>query len=487
MSHPSLPPAERKLHIESYLSSMPKGTLSKLWRGVSGQSSDPYLDQMPVSKAAPVVRVRDAHRPVITKEAANRSVKEWRSMQAAGDSGGADQLAKAYGGLGNKPRYLKDISLGGSEAGVDQMMGRVSNPNTGAVNDSGYLARKMYKPDSDITRGEHTNQMLHQKQQITNEARAMSPEAKSIVPDMYGHKTMGTGGLQRTTSDHEYVHGLSDIRGERTYSTGGRRLNDEATRKMDKIVNSKWSRAPSERAADLAHVQDNVLKPMEARGKMLADTVGDRGTNYGNVMNSPTGPKVMDFLPVVEGQKDHITDSYKKYAPTGKSRFEELPNQTNAQQRGLQGELRKEVYRPKQQIAEASPKMQMQAAAHLRGEAPAPGTPMPPAAVSASARTAPPTGGQPWGTPRPTPSTVHAPTSATVRPGLRPAVGTAATAPRALSGIHAPNLSSRSQWLAAERPWAALAAADLKGVISKPTSILGNAANRLGKAVGHVR
>lgn len=407
------------------------------------------------------------------KAAANRSVKEWRSMQAAGNTAGADQLAKAYGGLGNSPRYLRDISLGGSEAGVDQMMGRVANPVTGAANDSGYLARKLYKPDSDITRGEHTNQMLHQKQQITNEARALSPEAKSIVPDMYGHKTTGTGGLQRTTSDHEYVHGLSDIRGQKTVTPTG----------------NQWSRAPSARTADLEHVQDKVLKPMESRGKMLADTVGARGTNYGNVMNSPTGPKVMDFLPVVEGQKDHISDSYRKYAPTGQSRFSEQAGQTPAQQKSLQGQLRKEVYRPQQNIAEASPKMQMQAAAHLRGEGPAPGVAAPaPAPMTAPSSTSRPASARGWSTPAPTAATVaparaqaaSVATSATVRPGVQNALRTNAAAPRALANMHIP---SSSGVMATVRPQRALASA--AAAVSKPTSILGNAANRLGKVVAH--
>lgn len=445
MSHADLPEEERKLRIENYMSSLPEGTMGRLWRTVSGRekdkSVDQYLAQMSNDKDALIGQFKGLlPQHSNEKAAANRSVKEWRALNAAGDTAGADHLAKAYGGLGNQPRYLRDISIGGSEAAVDQMMGRVQNPTTGAVNESGYVARKLYKPDSDITRGEHTNQMLHQKQQLTDEARALSPQAKSMVPDMYGHKTMGSGGLQRTISDHEYVPGLTDIRGSRVQTPQG----------------AQWSRTPNARRTDLEAVQSTVLKPMESRGKMMADTITAQGTNYGNVLNSPSGPKVMDFLPIVEGQKDHISDSYRKYAPTSPSKYTE--GAAGANPNKLQRELRREVFRPQQAVSEAPAHMQMQAAAHLRGEGPAPTT--------APARA-----------PTSSVSTAGARTSAPAARTSMPAQTSVPTVRPARVSIHTP-----APTMPTVRP--SMGAA-LKGLQTKATSVLGRVATQAGKAVAH--
>src|SRR5580658_2060000 len=85
-----------------------------------------------------------AFRDELQKIAVTRSVKEWRAAQGAGDAGTAGQIAGASHQLGLKPRYLKDISTGGEEAGVDLMMGHKAGP-TGETNEGGLLARKLYK------------------------------------------------------------------------------------------------------------------------------------------------------------------------------------------------------------------------------------------------------------------------------------------------------------------------------------------------------
>ena len=351
----------------------------------------------------------------LTKIAATRSVKEWRAANAAGDQGTADAIAAGHAQLGAKPRYLEDISLGGAEAGVDKMMGSAGAPAAAgpnlqqrlqqykankaqlgvegrsptqsvksspegraallrgtqgpaaaaAPNESGYIARKLYKPDSDISRGEFTPQLLAQKQRITDEARALSPEAKSMVPAMYGHQTMGSGPLQRSTSMHEFVPGLSDMRGKNVGTA-------------DKPVFSDMSQARGR----LTNVQEKVLNPMSQRGLTMADTISRTGVNYGNVVNSPSGPKVLDFLPNVRGEKNPATESFRTYAPQG-SQFVEGGAQ------GSMGALRKEVFNPQMRVQPASGPEQMRAAAILRGEKPAPVAPSPQASVQTSKPGAP--------------------------------------------------------------------------------------------------
>lgn len=405
----------------------------------------------------------------LEKIAVTRSVQEWRSMNAAGDTAGADAIAKAHGQLGAKPRYLEDISLGGAEAGVDKMMGtagaqagagpnlqqrleqyKANKANLGvegrtptqsvksspdgratllrgtqapaqaaAPNESGYIARKLYKPDSDISRGEFTPQLLEQKQRITDQARSLSPEAKAMVPAMYGHQTAGTGGLQRTTSMHEYVPGLSDLRGKNIGTD-------------DKPI---WNRSQQGRS-DLVNVQDKVLNPMNAKGMTMADTVSATGTNYGNVVNSPQGPKVLDFLPNVQGEKNPALESFKTYAPQGSQFVEGGP-------KGSVGQLRKEVFNPKMQIQHASAGDQMTAARTLGGghAASAPGSLHTPANANAAAQAAatPRPGSRPMPAAQATsvPPSRQVPASG-VRPSLAPAGGQLAGGQLA----HAPTMPS---------------------------------------------
>jgi len=275
-----------------------------------------------------------------SKIAATRAVKEWQAANAAGNQAGADQIAKGYGDLGLKPRQLKDISPGGAEAGVDLMMGRKAVPSTGEVNQSGYVARKLYKPDSPVSQGEFTPKLLEHKQQMTDQARSLSPEAKSMVPAMYGHETHGAGGLQRSTSFHEYVPGISDLRGQKAEANG----------------RAVYSNPRDQYMGAVNKVNETVVNPMEAQGHHMMDTTkirnssGSLGTNWGNVVNSPQGPKVLDFLPHTEGQANHALDSLHTYAPKGDSRFGADPGQ-NANV----GALRKEVFNPQMNIQKAAP------------------------------------------------------------------------------------------------------------------------------------
>lgn len=272
----------------------------------------------------------------LEKIAATRSVKEWRRLQAKGDTEGAAQVARASGDLGLKPRYLEDISSGGEEAGVDKMMGRVRSPS-GEVNESGVLARKLYKPDSSITRGEFTGKLLDQKQRVTDAARGLSPEARNMVPAMYGHQTTGQGPLQRSTSFHEYVPGVHEL-----------------------LENDKVTPATSR---NLQSVRKNVLQPMQARGMTLMDTIShEGGVNYGNVVGSASGPKVLDFLPSIQGESEHAVHSLMHYAPEGSSQFGQ----------GRLGDLRKEVFKPQMAIHPASPQAQAAAMMAFGGHAPSP-------------------------------------------------------------------------------------------------------------------
>lgn len=325
---------------------------------------------------------KDSFLDELEKIAVTRSVKEWRGMQSAGNTGGADQLAQASGQLGLKPRYLQNISEGGMEAGVDKMMGRAgfqppaADPSvqqrlqqfkknksqlarastqhatsapgsatqqsaqnvverlgspTGllhgtqapaaapAPNASGYLAQKVYKPDSPLTTGQDTSKLLQMKQQYTDKARALSPEAKQMVPAMYGHKEIqGPEGQLRHVSQHEYVPGVSSLR---------------------KDPNA---------VANAQRVQDVVAKPMAAKGMPIGDIArthnGQLGGNISNVAMTPQGPKVIDFLPhgenspvgvIQRGEHDYAIPS-----SSGSGRGDTGYGKHNLNQ------LRRDVYRP---------------------------------------------------------------------------------------------------------------------------------------------
>jgi len=81
------------------------------------------------------------------KIAVTRSQREWRKEEAArlaAEEGGhtayQQKLVDAHRKLKLRPRYLKDISRGGEEAGVDLMMGDAGNKAL----PGGYTVRKLY-------------------------------------------------------------------------------------------------------------------------------------------------------------------------------------------------------------------------------------------------------------------------------------------------------------------------------------------------------
>ena len=338
-----------------------------------------------------------AFRAEFEKTAITRAAVEAQKALAAGNVAGAQQIGQAYGKAGLKPRYLKDVSLGGQEAGVDLMMGSsapqravaqpavqqrlqamkgrkaqlglagrsptpsvmrsaagrkalLGAPATAAAAPAeapaGLLARKMYKPDSPISRGEFTTETVRQKKQMTDVARGLSPEAKEMVPRMSGPITTGAGTpLQRTISYADYVPGIQDVRGKRVAA--------EAKGMQG------FSRSRPQIAADTAKIEKSVLNPMEAKGQGMLDVMtrkpsGGKGYNWGNIARTPEGKlKVLDFLPgPVAGSVDTpMQQSLRTYKPSGGSRFGAAGGSMSAakETERLQA-LRKETFKPKLQV-----------------------------------------------------------------------------------------------------------------------------------------
>jgi hypothetical protein len=252
------------------------------------------------------------------KEALTRAVTEWRKAQEAGQQGTADTIAKGYGQLGLKPRYLENISGGGLEAGVDKMMGRAMGPIS---NRSGYIAQKLYKPDSPLTTGKDTTNLLREKQYYTQAARNLSPEAKSMVPAMHGFREIqGPGGELRHMSQHEFVQG-GEMIGRVPAATG---------------------------LAQTQRLHEAVVQPLAKKGLPMGDISriheGQLAGNTGNVLSTPTGPKLIDFLPhsksspvsvVQQGSNDLAIP-----ASSGGGRLDTMYGDHNMNQ------LRQEVFRP---------------------------------------------------------------------------------------------------------------------------------------------
>ena len=177
-----------------------------------------------------------------------------------------------------------------------------------------------------------------------------------------------------------------------------------------------------------------------------------RSVNYGNVVNSPSGPKVVDFLPHQHGQTYLPGKSFGEYAPNYKTdNLEMSPRQAKA-----------EFYNPKLQAEKASPELQAKAKAQWSrvGRTPDFDVNAVPhharmkqqAAVAMGAPTAQPTV-QPMATaaaspaarrtPQPAPTSplrspaMSAPTAVVPKPSIAPAVRGALTAlPKKLPAIH---------------------------------------------------
>jgi len=274
----------------------------------------------------------------IEKVAKPRLVRAWQDAQASGNTQLADQYAKAYGDLGLKGRYLNDVSGGGGEAGVDRMMGRAPN---GAGHDSGYLIRKMYKPDSQLHQGEFTRQTLEQKQQITDAARAHSPAAREMLPDMYGFKQHGTDANPRFTSYHEPVQIGSTLSGSKAVSAGLEAKNT--------LINPLAAKGMH--IADVAPTTVGVTSAGKTVNTDALGIVYDQHkttgglANPGNIVKDTAGKtRVLDFLPGHEGQDSTLLSSSEKYR-SGEGVGSQFRRRADL------GALRKEVHVPTAQFS----------------------------------------------------------------------------------------------------------------------------------------
>ena len=224
------------------------------------------------------------------KTAKTRAAEEAAKALQAGDAATAEEIARGYRKLDLAPRHVKDISIGGGEAGVDLMMGVPRTADAGKLpsgsKDSSFVVRKLYKPDSRLHRGEGTRTVLQHKQEATDIARRFAPKH---ITAMGGFQEPSPG---KFISYHEYIPNLQtwDPKKQR----GGH----------------------AESALDI--LENNLIRPMDRNeGYYLHDTVmrhGGRHTgsqrvvNPGNVAMIPGArggyvPKVLDFLPY-KGNED---------------------------------------------------------------------------------------------------------------------------------------------------------------------------------------
>ncbi len=274
------------------------------------------------------------------KTAKPRLVRAWQEAQKAGDTGLADQYAKAYGDLGLPGRYLNDVSGGGAEAGVDRMMGRAPS---GGGHESGYLIRKMYKPDSTMHQGEFTRKTLEQKQHITDLARlpvsaTATPASREMVPDMYGFKQHGTDANPRFTSYHEPVQIGRELSGTAAISAG--------QQAKDTVINPLTSKGLH--VGDVASTHSVPIRSWDGVRNVNTDGVGMaydqfRSTgglvNPGNLVQDKAGKtKILDFLPRPEGEASTI-------AQTGEKYYTSQMGSDFRKEKHL-GALRKEVHSP---------------------------------------------------------------------------------------------------------------------------------------------
>lgn len=264
----------------------------------------------------------------LTKIARTRSAREAEAALHAGDTGTLNQIGQAHQQLGLSPRAVAPLG-GGAEAGAYLNLGRAQGQQAGGLH-----VEKFYNPNSDITQGDYTRQLVEKKKEFTDTARGMSPEAKSMVPDMYGHSSKNQNTpLQRTRSTHEFVGGASN-------------LHDLPAQQHEPLLDQ---------------VERHVISPMKARGMSMGDTMHEgpsrynpneitRKVNFGNVVNSPQGPKVLDFLPHQKGQEYIPGQSYQTHAPIGGLEGETSPSKARA-----------EFHNPKQRVFPAGPDDQARA------------------------------------------------------------------------------------------------------------------------------
>jgi len=248
----------------------------------------------------------------LEKIATTRAVKEWRAAMARGDEVTADQIAHGYGQLDVNPRYLKRLGQG-QEGLVDLRMGPYGAPagpvRPAPVNPTGYFAAKMHDPFSPIAQNEFVGPHIRLREEITNAARGLSPDADAMVTKTYGHKEVAPG---RWVSGHEYVRDASRFHG-----------------------------GPEEVLAE--HKAKQLVDRLRQQGYDMGDVIkeGPNGVithGGGNLVETPSGSKILDFSGGIVGELSPSQRSYIKYGPTQSPFDPELGDRSTA--------LRKEVYRP---------------------------------------------------------------------------------------------------------------------------------------------
>lgn len=224
----------------------------------------------------------------LEKIAKTRAAREAQKALAAGDVGGAKDIAQAYKKLELSPRYLKDVSPGGVEGAVDLLMGHHQGMDPDA---SGLIARKMYKPDSWMATGERMGEALEQKKRFVDKMRSLSPEARAMTPAMYGHQAItGKGPEQLNVSYHEYVDNLKKMR------QGDRRVHS---------------------------VLNKVLNPMAEQGMQVHDVVLGQAPGFGlfhhpeNLMRQGDTPKILDIWPHEFGKPNPIEQFAREHGGRG--------------------------------------------------------------------------------------------------------------------------------------------------------------------------
>lgn len=351
----------------------------------------------------------------LEKIARTRYAREAGDALRSGDTGTLNQIAQAHQQLGLGQREVGPLG-GGAEAGAFLNLGKAQGQTSGP----NMHVEKFYNPESEISRGAETQQLVGMKKQFTDQARSLSPQARSIVPDMYGHQTInqGTAG-SRTRSTHEFVPGASSL------------LNAQGGTRRDA----------------LDQVNEHVLNPMKAKGMAMGDTIreapdanGDtrRFTNFGNVVHSPTGPKVLDFLPHQQGTDYIPGKSFGKYAPNeATDKFDMSP-----------GQAKQEFYNPKAAVTPAAPGMQASAQKLFQAGGIVPdfkpnsvSSSPPPTATAATAKASPQAMGQ-QASGMPTRATAPAPTAAIPRPAAGALAGPAASAPSGMNSVNTRPMSS---------------------------------------------
>jgi hypothetical protein len=238
--------------------------------------------------------IKERSQPSATpKLAADRATKEVRRALAAGNTETAGQIAGAYRKLELKPRYVKDISGGGQEAAVDLLMGAYpSKPGAPGIPKGGFIARKLYKPDSPITQGHLTEKNLQLKQQMTDAARAL-PGGSQVVPEMYGYEALPGKSGPNFISYHEHVPGIQEL---------PRRSRDRVLLDLERQVIYPLRREGFNMHDTVSRADTPTLAPTDFGVPRKPGFFGGLQYNPGNVVVDAKGqPKIVDFLPEIKG------------------------------------------------------------------------------------------------------------------------------------------------------------------------------------------